>query len=83
MTIVANFINHAIRYLVKMFFKELKLTRLFSSYEEQNNWFSKAFVKPYNTILSPTEEELPNLLNEFGNGSLLKSAKLDVKKIPP
>tara|TARA_B100000683_G_scaffold146023_1_gene141556 strand:+ start:144 stop:1220 length:1077 start_codon:yes stop_codon:yes gene_type:complete len=61
-------------------FKELKLTRLFSSYEEQNNWFSKAFVKPYNTILSPTEEELPNLLNEFGNGSLLKSAKLDVKK---
>ena len=64
----------------KELFKELKLTRLFSSYEDQNNWLSKAFVKPYNTILSTTEEELPNLLNEFGNGSLLKSAKLDVKK---
>ena len=41
---------------LKDVFKELKLTRLFSSYEEQNNWLSKAFIKPYNTILSPKEE---------------------------
>ena len=58
---------------------EFPLIRLFQSYEEQNNWLSKVSTKPYIHVLSDKEEKFNNIHNQFGNGRLKKSAKLDAK----
>ena len=56
---------------------EFPLIRLFESYEEQNNWLSKVSTKPFVRVLSEREEKFENINNQFGNGRLKKSAKLD------
>lgn len=64
------------------FLEDLTFLRLFSSIEEQNNWFSKKDIHPYNNILSSFENKLDNygINNNFGIGELNLSYRLDINK---
>ena len=58
---------------------EFPLIRLFQSYEEQNTWLSKVSTNTFIHVLSDKEEKFKKINNQFGNGRLKKSAKLDTK----
>ena len=62
-------------------YSPVRMIRIFSSLEEQNNWFSKAADYPYNNILKDTK----NILNEYkimcpyGHGLVNYCGRLNVQ----
>ena len=61
-------------------YKKLKLVRLFSSFEEQNNWMGKSTNPIYSPILGTENSYLKNICNDFGNSQVKTCAQLNVKK---
>lgn len=72
-----QFYNECNQILKDKTYNEFPLVRLFSSYEEQNTWLSKAPTKQFTHILSEKEKKIKHVKNDFGNGILKKSAKLN------
>ena len=61
-------------------FSPLEAIRLFSSYEEQNNWFSKSGDERYNAFLnSECVNNKPNIEAPFGFGNVNSCGRLIVK----
>ena len=62
--------------LKEAFFEALDYYRLFSSYEDQNNWSAKSPEIPYfGTIINNTQDDI---INDFGLGKLEQAYALDV-----
>ena len=61
-------------------FKKINLTRLFSSYEEQNDWIGKSGSSIYSALLSDKEKKFKTINNDFGNGEVKKCGHLNVKE---
>ena len=60
------------------FFEPLNFLRIFSSIEEQNNWFGKQSVPPFDKVLLNFDKDLSNysLKNHFGVGKVNWSYRL-------
>ena len=63
------------------FFESLTFLRLFGSIEEQNNWFGKQAVPPFNKVLFDFKEDLSKygVKNSFGLGRVNWSYRLHVE----
>ena len=85
--------EHSINYYQKKekelkatFFESLTFLRLFGSIEEQNNWFTKQSIAPYNSVLENYDEkELENysIKNTFGIGKVNWSYRLHLAVFLP
>ncbi len=60
-------------------FKKIKLFRLFSSFEEQNNWVGKSASSIYSSVIGDKEKYFENINNDYGNGEVKKCGHLNVK----
>ena len=60
-------------------FKKIKLFRLFSSFEEQNNWIGKSSSSIYSSVLGNEEKSIENIHNDYGNSEVKKCGHLNVK----
>jgi Glycine/D-amino acid oxidases (deaminating) len=61
-------------------YKPYKLLRIFTSFEEQNNWIGKTNNKIYKNILSLNNVELDNLKDRFGIGVVELCSRLSVNE---
>ena len=61
-------------------YKTYKLLRIFTSFEEQNNWIGKTNNETYKNILSLNFKELDNLKDRFGSGVVELCSRLYVNK---
>ena len=61
-------------------YKPYKLLRVFSSFEEQNNWIGKTNNEIYKYILTLNNKELDNIKNKFGSGIVELCSRLSVKE---
>jgi len=61
-------------------YKDLKLYRLFNSYEEQNNWIGKTSFEPYSSILNHQNTSIKKITSQFGNGEVKKCGQLNVSE---
>ena len=71
--------NYNQKFKIKTY-KDLKLFRLFSSYEEQNNWIGKTSFEPYSSILNHQNTSIKEIKSQFGNGEVKKCGQLDVSE---
>lgn len=60
-------------------FKSIPLIRLFSSFEEQNNWIGKSGSNIYKNHLGSESFKLNNIINQYGNGEVKTAYHLNVK----
>lgn len=79
--------EHSIHYYQKKekelgisFFESLTFLRLFGSIEEQNNWFGKQSITPFNKVLFDFKNDLTEygVKNTFGLGRVNWSYRLEV-----
>ena len=61
-------------------YKPYKLLRIFTSFEEQNNWIGKTNNEIYKNILSLNNKELDNLKDRFGSGVVELCSRLSVNE---
>lgn len=66
--------------LKSVFFEPLTFLRLFGSIEEQNTWFAKQSIKPFDVVLTDFEDNLSsyNVKNKMGLGRVNWSYRLHV-----
>ena len=64
----------------KKVYKKIKLIRLFSSFEEQNNWLGKSSDPIYSSILGTKNTNIKSIKNNFGNSEVKKCSQLNVKE---
>lgn len=80
--------KHSINYYQKKekelnanFFESLTFLRLFGSIEEQNTWFTKKSISPYNTVLETYDDKKIaefSIKNTFGIGKVNWSYRLNL-----
>ena len=61
-------------------YKPCKLLRIFTSFEEQNNWIGKTHNEIYKNILKLNNKKLGKLKNKFGSGIVELCSHLSVNK---
>lgn len=67
--------------LNETFFHPMKMSRIFSSFEEQNNWALKCDDKKYSELITEENNEDAEICNTpFGYGSVHHAGYLDVNK---
>ena len=75
-----NYYQEKEKELNTSFFESLTFLRLFGSIEEQNNWFGKQAVPPFNKVLFDFKDDLSKygVKNSFGLGRVNWSYRLHV-----
>ena len=61
-------------------YKKYSLFRIFSSFEEQNNWIGKSTDNIYSSVISVNKTEIKNINHPFGNGLVKSASHLNVKE---
>ena len=61
-------------------YNKIKLIRLFSSFEEQNNWIGKSNSEIYKPILGEQKKDIEGINSSFGNGEVKSASHLNVKE---
>ena len=61
------------------YFEDHKLKRIFSSFEEQNNWIGKTADSNYEDLIAFNNLPIKKIKTPFGNGLLKKAHRLNVK----
>lgn len=61
------------------YFENHKLKRIFSSFEEQNNWIGKTADSNYEDLIAFNNLPIKKIKTPFGNGLIKKAHRLNVK----
>lgn len=61
-------------------FSPIKLIRIFSSFEEQNNWMGKSSSKVYENHLGTDNYNYKNIINQYGSSEVKTASRLKVDK---
>ena len=60
------------------FYKKYSFFRIFSSFEEQNNWIGKSLDNIYDSVISINESPIKNLNNSYGSGLVKTASRLRI-----
>ena len=60
------------------FYKKYSLFRIFSSFEEQNDWTGKSSDNIYNSFISINESPINNINHPYGSGLVKTSSRLNI-----
>lgn len=81
-TLASEFYRYAENLLGENFFYPLKMYRMFSSYEEQNNWSLKVSEDRFSSLIGEERnEEADSCQPAFGYGSVSHAGYLDIPKL--
>ncbi len=61
-------------------FKPIKLVRIFSSFEEQNNWMGKSSLRIYHKHLGTSDYSFKNIITKYGCSDVKTANHLKVEK---
>lgn len=81
-TLASEFYRYAENLLGETFFYPLKMYRMFSSYEEQNNWSLKVSDDRFSSLIGEERNvEADSCQSSFGYGSVNHAGYLDIPKL--